>query len=84
MVIDALAAAGARVDYTRPKDGGTALFAASQEGQLQAARSLLLAGVDLRLAAHDDTTALDVAKLNKHTAIVALLEARLAELAASP
>jgi ankyrin repeat protein len=84
LVIDALAASGALVDYARPKDGVTALHLASQEGQLQAVRSLLLAGADPRLAAHDGTTALDDAKRNKHTAIVALLEARLAELAASP
>ena len=84
LVIDALAAAGAHVDYIRPKDGVTALHLASQEGQLQAVRSLLLAGADPRLAAHDGTTALDDAKRNKHNDIVALLEARLAELAASP
>ena len=84
LVIDAFLAAGARVNYARPKDGFTALFAASQAGQLQAVRSLLLAGADPRLAAHDGTTALDAAKRNKHIAIVALLEARLAELAASP
>jgi ankyrin repeat protein len=84
LVIDALAAAGARVDYARPMDGATALHLASQGGQLQATRSLLLAGADPRLAAHDRATALDDAKRNKHNDIVALLEARLAELAASP
>ena len=84
LVIDTLAAAGARVDYARPNDGVTALQLASEAGQLQAVRSLLLAGADPHLAAHDCTTALDDAKSNKHTAIVALLEARLAELAASP
>ena len=84
LIIDALAAAGARVDYARPKDGTTALGIASQEGHLKAVRSLLLAKADPRLAAHDGNTALDYAKHNKHTAIVALLEAHLAELAASP
>jgi ankyrin repeat protein len=84
LVIDALLAAGARVDYARPKDGATALHLASQEGHLQAVQSLLKAGSDPRLIAHDGTTALDAAKRNKHTAVIALLKTRLAELAASP
>ena len=81
-IIDALAAAGACVDYARPKDGVTALQLASVLGHLQAVRSLLLAGADPRHAAHDCTTALDDAKRCKHTVIIALLEARLTELAA--
>jgi ankyrin repeat protein len=43
LVIDALAAAGAHMDYARPKDGATALFLASQEGHLQAVSSLIRA-----------------------------------------
>ena len=46
-------------------------------------RALLAGNADPRIVALDSTTALDDAKRNKHTAIVALLEARLAELAAA-
>ena len=53
---------------------------ASQKGHIDVVRSLLAAGADPRRADHHGFTALDVAKEKKHTQIVALLEAKIAEL----
>ena len=53
---------------------------ASQQGHIDVVRSLLAAGADPRLALHNGFTALGVAKLSKHPQIVALLEAKIAEL----
>jgi len=80
-VVDALIAAGCELNYTRPKGGCTALIMVSQEGRVDVVRSLLAAGADPRIAAHNGRTALDVAKQNKHPSVAALLEAKLAELA---
>ena len=55
---------------------------ASQDGFVEIVRLLLAAGADTRLATFDDLTALSLAKHFNHPAVVALLEARLAQLAA--
>jgi ankyrin repeat protein len=78
--VDILIEAGAHVNYARGNGGCTALFVASQEGHIDVVRSLLAAGADPRLALHNGLMALDSAKHNKHTQIVALLEAKIAEL----
>jgi ankyrin repeat protein len=52
---------------------------AAQEVHIEIVRALLAANADPRIAAHDGFTALDDAKRSNHTAIIALLEARLAE-----
>ena len=78
--VDILIEAGAHVNYVRAKDGCTALIMASQLGHIDVVRSLLAAGADPRHAVHNGFTALDSAKHNKHTQIVALLEAKIAEL----
>ena len=78
--VDILIEAGAHVNYARGKDGGTALFIASQLGHIDVVRSLLAAGADPRLTTHDGVTALVAANHGKHTQIVVLLEAKIAEL----
>ena len=78
--VDILIEAGAHVNYARGKDGGTALYMASQNGHIDVVRSLLAAGVDPQIATHNGITALDAAKHFKHTQIVAWLEAKIAEL----
>ena len=82
-VVDVLIAAGAQLDYARPKDGGTVLYIACQLGLIDVVRSLLAAGADPRLAAHNAVTPLVIAILN-HPAIADLIAARLAELASTP
>jgi ankyrin repeat protein len=81
-VVDALIKAGANVNHTRP-DGATALGMASQKGFAETVRVLLAAGADPRLSDTHGHSALIAAKHNNHTAVVALLEARLAELTGS-
>ena len=81
-VVQALIEAGANVNHSRPYDGFTSLRLAAQEGHIEVVRALLAANADPRIAAHNGGTALFVAKAMNHTAIAALLEARLAELAA--
>jgi ankyrin repeat protein len=78
--VDILIKAGAHVNYARGKDGCTALIMASHQGHIDVVRSLLAAGADPRLAIHNGFTALDIAKDSKHPQIVALLEAKIAEL----
>jgi ankyrin repeat protein len=78
--VDILIEAGASVNYATVKGGGTALHMVSQYGHIDVVRSLLAAGADPRLAVHNGFTALDAAKHKKHTQIVALLEAKIAEL----
>jgi ankyrin repeat protein len=56
------------------------LIIASQHGHLQCVDTLLAAGADPRYANHYGKTALDAAKHFKHTQIVALLKAKIAEL----
>ena len=82
-VVDVLIAAGARLDYARPKGGCTALYTACRFGLIDVVRSLLSAGADPRLAAHNAVTPLVIAILN-HPAIADLIAARLAELASTP
>ena len=82
-VVDVLVAAGARLDYARPLDGCTALFAACQQGFIDVVRSLLSVGADPRLALHNGFTPLAIAMHMNHPAIANLIEARLAELAAT-
>jgi len=53
---------------------------ASQNGHIDVVRSLLAAGADPPHADHNGFTALDIAKHYKHPQIVALLEAKIAEL----
>jgi len=81
-VVDALMKAGANVHYARP-DGGTALTTASLFGRVETVRLLLAADVDPRISDQSVRTALALAKQLNHTAVVALLEARLAELTGS-
>ena len=76
-VVDVLIKAGADVNHARP-DGATALMVASQKGFVEIVRVLLAAGADPQ-----GYKALNLAKHFNHTAVVALLNARLAELAAS-
>ena len=83
-VVNVLIAGNAHVNYASPKDGVTAVMLASGRGNFEAVVTLLLAKADPCLALHDGRTALYAAKRNKHTAVIALLEARIAELAASP
>jgi ankyrin repeat protein len=80
-VVDALIAAGCQLNYARPKEGCTALMMASKNGFVDMVRSLLAAGADPRIALHNGRTALDAAKRRKHPSVVALLQAKLAELA---
>ena len=49
-VVDVLVAAGARLDYARPKEGCNALHMACRNGFVDVVRSLLAAGSDPRLA----------------------------------
>ena len=86
-IVEALIEAGANVNHIA-NDGLTSLIAAVTHGQIYIVRALLAAGADPRLAITEagpanGYTALDLAKVMSHTAIIALLEARLAELAAA-
>ena len=78
-VIDCLLAAGALVD-SRNSHGVTALVIGSQEGKLEAVRSLIRGGTDVNLVCvnsnGDSTTALMQASQFNHPSVVeALLEA---------
>jgi serine/threonine-protein phosphatase 6 regulatory ankyrin repeat subunit B len=77
--VDILIEAGAFVNYARPKNGGTALFFASQHGHIDVVRSLLATNADPLLTLHNGKTALDAANLKHHTQIVALIEANIAD-----
>ena len=76
-VIDYLAAAGARVNYSRPRDGVTALILASQKGHLQAVRSLIRASADPNQVTTDEWAAspLMIAALKGHTFVIDALVA---------
>ena len=80
--IRVLLAAGAQVNQA-DADGLNALILASQFGRVQAFTALLAAGADPRLVATNGASALGVAQNNKHTTIVSLLQAKLAQLAGS-
>jgi ankyrin repeat protein len=56
---------------------------AAQFGHIEVVRALLAANADPLIVSHNGATALSVAKALNHTAIAALLETRLAELAAA-
>ena len=56
---------------------------AAMSGHIEVVRALLAANADPRIVSHNGATALSLAKHFNHPAIAALLEARLAELAAS-
>ena len=58
-------------------------MAASAEGYAQAVKDLLAAGADPRITSPDGDTALGIAQLKRHPAVVSLLQAKLAELAGS-
>ena len=81
-IVRLLLAAGANVNHARP-DGTTALMVASLGGFVEIVRLLLAAGADPRISDTRGRSALIMAKHFNHTAVVALLEARLAELAGS-
>jgi ankyrin repeat protein len=86
-VVEALIEAGANVNHIACH-GFTSLIASASCGHLDIVRALLAAGADPRFAVTmagpaNGKTALDAAKEGNHPAIAALLEARLAELAAA-
>ena len=81
-VVRALIAALANVDHTDAQ-GATALMLAAKNRRIEVVRALLAAKADPRIVAHNGHTALFIAKYFNLTAIAALLEARLAELAAA-
>ena len=56
---------------------------AAKNGHIEVVRALLAANADPRIVTHNGHTALSLAKAKNHPAIAALLEARLAELAAT-
>ena len=86
-IVEALIEAGANVNHIDAR-GLTSLMAATTKDHIDIVRALLAAGADPRIAFTEagplnGVTALDGAKEGNHTAIIALLEARLAELAAA-
>jgi ankyrin repeat protein len=82
-IVDELISAGANINYAIPNNGFTSLMIAAIQGFVDVVRSLLAAGADPRTAKHDGLTALDLALRFNHTAIAALLEAKIAELSES-
>ena len=76
-------AAGADVNFAAPSDGTTACMAASGQGSPGYLQLLLDAGEDPRVAGQHGRTALDNAKHKNHPAVIAMLEAKLAALAAA-
>jgi hypothetical protein len=80
--IRVLLAAGAQINQV-DAHGQTALMFASAEGQVQTVKALLAAGADPRLTTPEGGTALGAALHQKRTAVVSLLQAKLAELAGS-
>ena len=82
-IVDELISVGANVNYAKPNNGFTSLVIAAVQGSVEVVQSLLAAGADPRTALHDGHTALGVALHLKHTAIAALLEAKIAELSCS-
>ena len=81
-VVRALLAAGANVNQANTQ-GATALMVAAQNGHIEVVRALLAVNSDPRIVTYNGNTALSLAKAKNHPAIAALLEARLAELAAA-
>ena len=82
-VVAVLIAAGADVNYAMPSNRDTACMAASVVGFSECLQLLLDAGADPRVADHEGWAALVYAKEFNHTAVVAMLEAKLATLAAA-
>ena len=86
-MVVALIEAGANVNHISDKKF-TSLMMAASSGHIDIVRALLAAGADPRIAVTEagpfyGYTALDAAKAANHPAMIALLEARLAELAAA-
>ena len=86
-ILEALIEVGANVNHIMA-NGTTSLMLAANEDRIDIVRALLAAGADPLIAITEagpfnGSTALDVAKALNHSAIIALLEARLAELAAA-
>ena len=80
-VVHRLIRAGADVNqFMTDECANSPLIVASGNGHLQCVDVLLEAGADPRYANHKGKTALYAAKHFKHTQIVALLEAKIAEL----
>ena len=52
----------------------------TQEGHIEVVRALIQADADVHHVANDGATALSLAKQNKHSEIVALLNERIAQL----
>ena len=81
-VVRALLAAGANINHADAEEA-TSLMMSARNGHIEVVRALLAANADPRIVAPNGATSLSVAKAKKRTAIAALLEARLAELAAA-
>jgi ankyrin repeat protein len=86
-ILEALIELGANVNHIVDR-GWTLLMMATARGHIDIVRALLAAGADPLIAITEagpfnGSTALNVAKALNHSAIIALLEARLAELAAA-
>ena len=60
-------------------EGVTALIWASQQGHAEIVKALLSANADVLHTAADGNTALDAAIRNKHTAIIDMLKAHIAQ-----
>ena len=82
-MVEALIEAGANVNH-EDAEGRMSLMVAASCGHIDIVRALLAAGADPRIAVTvagslNGKTALNAAKAGKHTAIIALLEAKLVE-----
>ena len=83
-VVRVLLSARALVNYAHPAFGATALMLASIEGHVEIVDMLLKANANPRLAKTNGSgdTALTFAQRRNHHAVAALLQAKLAEIAA--
>jgi ankyrin repeat protein len=70
---------GIEIDKQGPVNGYTALHDAIWQNNVATAEAIIGAGADLTLTSHDGQTPLDFARAKHRTAIVQLIERRLAE-----